>query len=394
MDHPRRRNKGFTMVELMVSTAVLVLLLAGVYMSLDSISRTIGIEDSILLADQHANNALDEITQLLQPAVFPFTPVPGVGVSYPPGVGNPPESPTPADVLKGYKKSLFTLVDDGVIGFNTANGVNWRNALIRGMDSLAFVVPVDAEWDGDFIDDAGHFELGQIAPSRQSLGSNFGSSGSLNFVISDTTPINAVAAIDPNLLNSPIVENVNNFDFATSPGIQAAGMAWPTITAFTVIRYIPVMQGGAPVVISEATLGYDLDGDGLTNGLFNIGRLEVVYPGGSHNEQSQIAGTPPVQQNGLPQLRKPLTASYVLRRTDRSTPLFRLQYYDSSNIANTGFVDQNSGNGEFALQVRLLMFDSESIANQLKTPGTPGGGRVYYPRWHESTITLRNMTRN
>lgn len=360
MRHRGRGEAGVSLLEMMVVVAVMAMFAVILYMTMMGTMKVVADEDRTLTLDQQANVALQEISALMRQAVLPIA-------------LNASE--------KGDKK-YFELIDDAANGFGNANCRNWRTALMNGMDSVAFQVPVDAQGDGDCLDDVNHLELGQRTPLRSALSGAYTNSVTDGFRIDANLPLSALSALDPNRLNAVAIESRENVDFATEPTIQATGVAWPNFTAFTVIRYVMELEGGVPIVIRESDLNEDLDGDGLRNGEFHIGRLQLVYSGGRQNVLPDTGGDP-VATNGVPQITQDLTGSYILRKTDRSTPIFRLVRYNSSDIQGNGIIDASSNQGVVALQVRVLMFDRNDPSRPL----------VVKPRWHETVVTLRNMVR-
>lgn len=379
-----RPSKGFTLLEMMMAIAILAVFTVFIFSTLIGTIRVVALEDTLLTMDRQANRAFQEIALELRPAILP------VGLTE-------AERGGATVVLGGGIKTIppsntaFELLNHATLGFGLAspNASAWRTALQQGLDSIAFIVPVDAQNDDDYIDDAGHLEVGQIRPTGQSLGCAFINDAE-GFRLSDTVPVNALVSVAPGSyrsatgLNAAGVENNATFDFAADNLIRTGG-TWPAITAFTVIRYIPELQSnGQPVVVREADLGVDLDGDGNATDVFHIGRLRVVYTGGTHAVQPEgPAGTLPVVTANVPQMTRDITGPIVLRKTDGSTPIFRLGSPDTTGLFNPGA-------GVTSMQVRLLIYDREAQS------GNPMVYNRVVPaiaRWYESVITLRNMIR-
>lgn len=375
--HMSGNKRGFTLVEVMVAVAVLAIFAVIVYSTMIGTMRVVALEDTVLTMDQQANRALQEAAVQLRTAILPYK----------------PNQQTLAQSVSG---GTFELLDNSANGFGGNNGTAWRAALQDGVDSLAFLVPVDAQNDGDYLDDANHFEVGQARPGAPgpSLSCTFGGPG---FRLDSTGPISALTVVTPAGLNSPAVENDANFVFANNTAISG-GAAWPQITAFTVIRYIPELAGGVPVVIRESDIrgdgsnvAVDLDGNGVTTDQYNIGRLQVVYTGGTLAVLPDgPAGTTPVITNNVAQQQVDITGPIVLRKVDAGgnpaggdDSIFRL-----GSPGNEGTF--RSGRGDTALRVKLLLYDRNAQTGKplVFNRTTPAVARSY-----EAVITLRNMVR-
>jgi hypothetical protein len=122
--------------------------------------------------------------------------------------------------------------------------------------------------------------------------------------------------------------------------------------------------------------------------------LQLLYSGGTFDVvQNGALGT----ASGVPQLVMPLTPYNVLRRTDRSQPIFRLTAADLDDPAGSSS-NQYDSQQKKILAVRFLMLD-----NNTRFPSDQQGGAntdiyrisgAHTARWYETTIPLRGLDRN
>lgn len=377
-------KKGFTLLEIIVATAIFVVIGLLILLATMGVMRMITGVDTQTAKDAQGSRALQTIGGLMRPAILP------VYVDKPGGD-------------RSDRSTIFFDIDSKTVGFGNSVGIKWRNRLNAGMDSIAFVVPVDVQGVGDYLDDAMHLQVGQLRPDgRAYLGStpvgtpNTGS-GFLARAPDSNELVNALAAVDPDRFTSPQLEKmVNPENWGALVGDASA--AWPEITCFMAIRYLPRLdQSGDPVVLREKGLGpnnldVDLDGDGNADGRFHVGRLQMLYTGG---RMPRVENGNVVWQD-LPQTMHNLTSDVVLRKVDEAdrTPIFRLVDFDSSNIAlggdTAGTVKEGAGMGN-ALVVRLLILDTRGMEGDT-LPVNPYLKNLE-ARWYETRIILRNMSR-
>lgn len=360
-------RKGFTLLE-MVIVAGLVATLIGVILT--------GLGQQLFLTtfqqyqqdlDVQGSRIVQELTLRLRPAILPIR------------VGSGSNSD---------KAAAYRLLD-GPNGFDNAGGRAWRKALDAGVDSIAFVVPVDAQRDGDTLDDANHIEVGQIRGGMVSLDSRFDWDGD-EFLLIDGVVNSSLACVNPDLLADDAVGGIDD-GLPSWPNDLFSGMR-PDTSAFTVIRYVPVMTGGALQVVDEAELDVDLDGDGDLSSAFNIGRLQLVHVGGIHAVDPEN-GAPPVMMP-VPHQMVDLSANVVLRNLnpDNRQPIFRLVNYSAANLDDNGIVDATGGKGSLSLAIRVNVFDLDGYRN-LRARSFSKGKMDRLNREFEATVMLWNMPR-
>lgn len=374
----RAARRGFTLLELVITIAVLIILAAMVLAGLVSSLRVTSQQLYLQQLDQQGTRIIQEATFHLRPAVLPIF---------------------VRDAEKSSNKAeAFELLDDTTKGFGGSVGRAWRSALQSGIDSLAFVVPVDAQGDGDILDDANHIELGQIRRDGSiSLDSAFTVTGT-KFYLDDTGDASSLVRVDPDKFtrSSANDNTVGAVGVAGWPAALYTGGP-PVTSAFTVIRYVPQRVTGTNtlVTIRESDLRVDLDGDGAYTSIFNIGRLQLVYVGGTH--AVQVGKNNPVMRAGVATQVIDLSGDYVLRYDSSdpsnkdSHPIFRLVRYSSASVEDSGIVDPDSGNGSLALAVRVNLFDPAGYASMRPRLASDQHDRLN--RVFEATIMLRNMAR-
>lgn len=363
-------RSGFTLLEVAFSIAILATLCAFVLVGFLGFLRVGSMQQYLQNLDMQGSRIMQEATFLLRPAILPIK-VDGSSSS--------------------DKAAAFKLLDSSAHGFGGSEGAAWRSKLRAGVDSLAYVVPVDAQGDDDILDDDSRLETGQMRrDGTVSLDSTFTSTGA-GFLLDTTGVASSLVRVSPDKLAND--NTGGSLDVSGWPAaLYGAGTA-PDTSAFTVIRYVPKRVTGTNtlVTIKESDLQIDLDGDGLFTSEFNIGRLQIVYVGGMHAVQVNPTGLP-VMQNMDTQVID-LSGDYILRNVSAADhqPIFKLVRYSAANVATNGIVDLDGGKGSLALVLRVNLFDVdgyESMRPRLSYDQKDQLNRVY-----EATIMLRNMAR-
>lgn len=316
------------MAIMMVVFAIFSLL---AYSTVLGIIRLVDIESTIIDMDQQANRSMEEITELIRPAILPIA-------------------------IDSAKKSRKTIYDMVQTQFDNADGDAWRSSLRSGMDCIAFIVPADVDGDGDTVLgalDTGFFiETGFIDKKG-------------NVAESTSETLANLVSINPMALNGISQENVN---------WRAVGATDPGENVFICIRFVPMV--GANATVDEAILNYDLDGNGSVDDIFNIGRMQVIYANKTGDSVSYING-PMVLQNVDP---------------GRRTPVFQLSDYSTTSIRNNGTMGADTTKGQMTLNIKLLLYDSQGQASKGMTFQNERPIKAL-SRWHETAVTLRNMSR-
>ncbi len=369
-------RSGFTLLEIMIVLAVLAALTAYILTGLRQQLYLTTLKQNLQFLDMQGSRIMQELTLQLRPAILP--------IKF--------EVEDPAS----RRAHAYELLDSDSAGFNWdgGQGDKWRTALVNGARNIAFVVPVDAQGDGDSFDDAGHIEVGQVRRSgRASLDSGVASVATGDFLLNnaDAGPTSSLVCVSPaNLDNSSGIENINNAGWPDS--LYAPGLN-PLTSAFSVVRYIPLQDGPVPVTVSEAVEGVDLDGDGALASVFNIGRLQLVHVGGTHAVLPEGGGDP-VMTGGIPHETIDLCADVVLMDVDpaKQQPIFQLVRYSAESQDPNGIVNPTAGgDGTLALAIRVNLFEP----NHNRTLRARAGRQQFdgLNRVFETVVALRNMPR-
>ncbi|MCC8190820.1 MAG: type II secretion system GspH family protein [Planctomycetes bacterium] len=392
-------KQGFTLVEVVLAASLMsVLVLVGLS-AFGDFMKMVENQNAITRADQAANRALWEIASLVKPAILPVY-------------------ITKSTATREDTTNIWYDIDHRTWGFSGSAGKAWLTSLRSGMDSIAFVVPLDAQGVGDFLDDRNHLQIGQqrgdisyLAASATTdsvvgEGPDENNPDSVGFVVRDEDDgelVSVLAAMSPTGLTS------SNFEAIAIPTIDewrshtAYDTSWDnnTVTAFHAIRFVPVLDSsGQPIVIQESSVttsgaSIDLDGDGKTDGTFHIGRLQMVYSGSNYVNYVRNGQ---LVSGSIPQQAIYLTPPVVLRRVDtsRRTPIFRLVSYSYSNINSSGngagLINENAGNGTAALSIKLLILENDGVTDAGKILHKSNIINVA-ARWYETTVLLKNMQR-
>lgn len=386
-------KRGMTLIEVIVASFILSILIMVAMSAIVDMLRVINNKNSITRMDQKANAILRDVAQELKSAILPV--------------------PVNEDTTLPFEQ-----IDDTRRGFKagSSQGDAWARALLAGTDSIAFIVPVDAQQVGDFLDDNGHLQTGYVR-SVDGLGTVpfLGASATgtpregNNFHVQNTGEwVNALAVVDPARFTAgPFAEA----EYPTDWNQIYAG-AIPNVTCFMALRFVPVHDtAGQPIVIRERDLlnnrntaiYADLDDDGTTNGEFEIGYLQLVYSGGkAFYINVPTAGGASIRQADLQPGYKALSDAIVLRRVDSAgpaTPIFQLVRYDTSNIETSGenaglpnLANQSTGGGA-TINIKLLVLDNEGVDRESGSVIPNIHTLALQARWYETAIRLNNMER-
>ena len=324
-----------------ISVLTLIVLIAGsAFLDLMRLSKH---ETDVLEMDQGADRAMDEITRALRKAVIPV-------------------------VTESGASSGFQGVLNSNQGFKD-HGKAWRTLLQRGSDCLPFVVPIDADGDGDFLDADFLPELGVETPTGTTLkAATYGSDGKL---VAGTGIARDLANLTPGALGL----NTGTNDVNPADGRFTSPFVYPaTPSVYAVIRFVPLREGGTPVVLAEnaPNINYDINEDGDINDSFLLGHMEISYPGGVDQIISNDAILLQINRN---------EASWE--------PIFRLIRYKSGDISpNTAGSDDGLTGGEYAIRVRLLLVGNRGR----QEPGFLSAKVPLLVRNFETIVKLRNMS--
>lgn len=381
-----RSQNGFSMLETVVAMVIMMILVGAFIVGMSNVLRVSDFEDNILNLDKQGYRMMQELSEQLRPAILPI-------------FLSDTERRTSGD-------NIFALLEDPVNGFGGSEGRAWRNALKTGVNSLAFVVSVDAQDDGDSLDDDNRLEVGQIRPDGDRLIHYLDSdfvAGATSFQLSTTAPASSLKFVD---LGKFFNDNTGGKEVVDLPGDIMEDTS-PALNhyAFYIVRFVPQRVSGSSdlVVIREQDLLIDLDGDDNSSGTFNsynIGKLQLVYVGGPQYVQPARTDTtstnPPVGAN-VETLTVDLCGNVVLRNIDGSDPIFRLVRYNPNSIGGNGITNLDGQSGVMALHIQMTLFDPAAFARMrphLKTLSDGGPDQRHgFSRKYEAVVTLRNMAR-
>lgn len=367
-------------MEAVVAIAILMILCGAFIVGMSNVLRVSEFEDNMLNLDKQGYRLMQELSEQLRPAILPIY--------------------LSETEKRGGTNNIFALLENSTNGFGGNEGRAWRNALRAGTYNIAYVVPIDAQDDGDSLDDNNHLEVGQIRPDGiHSLDTDY-------HVDSDTFTLSATGAASSLIhvnLTQFFNDDVCGLESTVFPEGIMEGSPRLGHHAYCVVRYIPQRNGdNSLVVIRESELLIDLDGDDEFTSSFNVGKLQLVYVGGQHNLQPRrpIGNTTDVNEpssEAVQTLQVSLSGNVVLRNTNGLEPIFRLVRYNPNSIGNDGLIDLDGESGVMALYIQTTLFDPvafDKMRPQLKTLNDGGPDqRTGFSRKYESVITLRNMAR-
>lgn len=391
---PAESRKGFTLVETLIAVTIFAVV---TMFSLSAFAEMLGFvnnQDTVTTSDLIANRALRDMTDLLRPAILPVY----------------VESEN-----RDNKDHPFYDIDHRTHGFGGSVGKAWLKELKDGMDSIAFIVPIDAQNLGDFLDSAGHLQTGQLRGDVSYLGASPSGTpySGTDFIMRAGTnePVSMLAVMDAAQFGSAGFEAIHTPSNTNWTGL-CSGVSSLQATSFMAIRFVPVTTGSpgseVPVVFNEATMianrgPVDLDGDGQTNGDFHLGKLQLVYSGSYVGQFYKVRGDTILTEN-VNQIIIPLTPETVLRKVNKSarTPIFRLVDYDNTNMDTNsssdtaGIIDMSKSSSTaegLSLSVSMLMLEHEGIDAGTATVHVSNSLKSVKSRWYETMIPLKNMER-
>lgn len=349
---------GFTVVELLIAVTLLsVIVVLGMQVAFGS-AITVNTMHRTVSIDALGGRAIHEISALLRSAILPYKPaVTGSGL----GGGENASGEYEAN------PSSFEDLDSKAFGFGGTNGKTWLSELKTGVDSIAFVAPVaarkamegpDGTFDTDILDHSLHLQVGYDYGGVSYLSASASGDPEVSFKFRGPGElVSALAALDPRRLNNISFESIENPTLDEWRDLEFGGtFSWPDVTCFMAIRFVPVMRTATdPLEIREKNIlahkaksGVDLDGDGAMDGVFQIGRLQLVYSGGNDFYHVDASGS--IVRGPFTQKIRNLTPNVVLRRTNGPRePIFKLIDSDTQALAiellmlNAGDVDLNTG---------------------------------------------------
>lgn len=390
-----KSGRGFTLVEMLVAVTVFAVV---TMLSLSAFAEMVGFvnsQDSVTTTDMVANRALRDMTDLLRPAILPVY------------VDND---------NRDDPKNPFHDIDSRRHGFGGSTGRSWLKKLKEGMDSIAYVVPVDAQHLGDFLDSEGRLQTGQIRGAVSYLStkpSGVAHTGNDFVIRSDAgEPANVLAMLDPDKFVDGTFEKLHTPSDADWTNLWSGGSLNPNATCFTAIRFVPVLDASKnPVIFNEADLisnrstKVDLDGDGRTDGDFHLGKLQLVYSGSYEGQFYWVNSDDYSNGHGqVGQIILPLTPEIVLRRADADdrTPIFRLLDYETSNMDASSSSDtaglletskSTKSKEGMSLGISLLLLEHEGIDAAKGQVRINPSTKSVKARWYETEIPLKNMVR-
>lgn len=389
-------RKGMTLIEAVVASSLFSLAAIVALSTIVDMIRMIDAQKTVLAIDEQGNRVLNVVSDAVRMAVLP------VRVSYGSNEG-----------YRSNSRNIFADVDGVEYGFGGIQGSEWRNELQTGMDSIAFVVPIDAQGVGDVLDDNTNLQIGYERSGRSYMSatpSGTPGAGTGFSIRSSTELVNVLAAMDPVVLDSDGFAKIQN---PTPTDVKSAFTlpAGQNITTFMAVRFVPVLDGSNnPVLISEAKIlndkiDVDLDGDGAYDGVFQVGRLQLYFSGGRLPYVEVVgsgnSATRTLRWEDVDAMAVDLTPDTVLRRNDPNdrVPIFRLVSFDRDNLSDSsdyvGMIEEGNAddNAVKALAIRVLLLDNNGIHNGALQSSSPNLIAMD-ARWFSTTVYLKNMDRN
>jgi hypothetical protein len=380
-----------TLIEIMIAFSLLAAVIGLAGSAMMTFLRLMHNQIGVIQADRLAQKVFVRLGELLSDAIIPI------------GVASADGSDIP---------TAWDDIDDGAVGFGGASGARWRRELGIGMDSIAFVQPVSILGSGydnryDVGDDpprndasafASRLLVGQVRSGKGFLGAGVAARtdkwGNYRFDFrAGDEPVSVLAMMDPLGLTGPAFERIGVPTEADWETVLLAGAAsWPARTSFVAVRFIPLINpvNNEPWIVDETRAfkgrSHDLDGDGRIDGRFQVGRLQLLHSGGS-DLPTENAGATGIVNATLPQITIDLTPNIILRRVNPGdrTPIFQLADPDP---AAGGASDDRLG---ALMRVKLLIVDNSGVdGDGLVVPVHAKGPA---PRWHESAVFMKNMSR-
>lgn len=244
-----RKRLGFTLVEVVLTCALLSLLLVLVGGAFLNIMQVSAREQAALEMDQDAIRILETLKQTLRASYIPVA-----------------ESP----LTVGRKDILAATSLASNVG-------QWRKVLTNGADLFVFVVGLDTEGDGDII-------YGDSQESRRlAFGIDPpGNPGGFREATDKNDTLSNLGLVDVNPVTAFDLPTSNSSSISIAAARFAENFVFPTGARqhiYGVVRFVPFRESGTTtVVLNEGTLRTDLNGDGDQTDEFVLGRLQIVYP--------------------------------------------------------------------------------------------------------------------
>lgn len=349
----RSNRKGLTLIEIMVAVGILSFVIVLTYTSVVASLRSVKTEATVLEMDRSASQALQNMADLLRPALLPI-PI------------NAPDTQ-----LGEFSRNI---INNPVRGFGGGNGVAWSTILQAGTDCVPFCVPVDFGNDGDTLDGDGYLELGITLPDGTVFqGGSYTMDGDHNRLGENASVHADLARLRPASLGLP--DNGGNIDPDAARFAERLTLPANASQGFAVLRFVPFPDPdniSQPLTIREQDLDRDLNNDGDKDDVFLLGHIEVAYPG--PGVQKAISG-----QSVLLQLNQ--DASW--------TPIFKQVRYRQNDNSPNGIFDENN-QGQYGILIRLLLLDTMGQ----RTPVAFKNGTRVFVRQYETVVKLRNMAAN
>jgi prepilin-type N-terminal cleavage/methylation domain-containing protein len=375
------RRAGFTLVEVLI-VITLVLIAGGLlYQPLVNGIAAAKRERTLMNMFRDGDMLMSRLTTYLQPAVLPI-PVTAGSV------------PAASSKYRRYINSM----DKGFMRYGRA----WRDIMREGADFLPFCVPTKSLLNDSPVDSDGLPILGiidsvgrPVQSAVYSLGGRTSSEDGERFFSLEAAP---AAGMSNNL--HPALAGLDPADYGLggalpaeiSPGeprfAEDLSLAYHGFTdarhkrGFGVVRFVTFLRDGAPVILKEADINFDINHDGVMNDTFVRGSLHVTLVESEteapHSRFAVPDGSVLLQLNTQ-------DPGYV--------PLFQLVggYGEHGNSPSGAQWDGTtpSGGDTYALLIRFLLFDE----TQDRTIwSTVSNRRQYLTRQFQTSIELRNMS--
>ncbi|MDR0362503.1 MAG: prepilin-type N-terminal cleavage/methylation domain-containing protein [Planctomycetota bacterium] len=356
----KRGSKGMTILEMVISLAIFMVLVAMTARAFVEPLQVVRAEESVMNLDANGDKALWQLARVLLSSVLPVR------------------------VDNEEKSELGTLYNDAHRGFGQY-GMEWRSVLQQGSDCIPFSVPADYDGDGDTIDADGFPELGVMLSGVPVAAAEYRHVG-----------VKRNNRLDGNI--HPYMSSLNPADLGISTSEHTLDVAAPRFEqafsfpdgadrAFGIVRFVPEREDDSPVIVDEAALNHDLNADGDNTDRFLLGRLEIVYPDVARTVDV-AAGIDDWTGSGE-NIAFPLTGNVVLLQINKDEkswePIFKMiKHRLGATASNSASYDESSdSDGLYGIRVRLLLYDSRYTPTNRAVP--------VISRKYETLLKLRNI---
>lgn len=260
MNRTCSRSRGMTLLELMIASAITSLLLVTAVSSMNREARALEEGATVVSRERRMSEVLERIGTTIQfaqgtsPRAFLTTDL------------GPDAASIELDTVLGFPPQGTLLLEPGTgneerINYTSLNGTSQR---ILGLERGAQCSSPGGHLEGRVVHWAGMARAieDQVGPSAELYDGQSDSDTGIVFYRGDGTGFSYRVPTDP--------AGGNDFFDATGIrwGAEVAGV--PSLDGWSAIQFVPIDS------VSEADRGQDLNRDGDTSDIFDLGRLELL----------------------------------------------------------------------------------------------------------------------